>query len=165
MASCSLLINYGLSVHYWNLEQCFFFPFNERTYWWTSKFPTRGWEAYTFAHMLIHFSNVWLFETLCTVTLQASPSMGFSRQEYWSGLPCPSPGDLPHQAKESMSPTSLLRWQAGSSPLVPPGEASKVDIERWHRGGRWWDGRAQEIWRENFWIEGGTSRFLRAKQS
>jgi len=33
--------------------------------------------------------------TLWTVALQAPPSMGFSRQSYWSGLPCPPPGDLP----------------------------------------------------------------------
>ena len=38
---------------------------------------------------------IWLFATPWTVAYQASPSMGFSRQEYWSGLPFPSPGDLP----------------------------------------------------------------------
>ena len=40
-------------------------------------------------------SRVQLFATPWTVALQAPPSMGFSRQEYWSGLPFPSPGDLP----------------------------------------------------------------------
>ena len=40
-------------------------------------------------------SCVWLFATPWTVAYQAPPSMGFSRQEYWSGLPFPSPGDLP----------------------------------------------------------------------
>ena len=40
-------------------------------------------------------SPVQLFATLWTVTHQAPLSMGFSRQEYWSGLPCPPPGDLP----------------------------------------------------------------------
>ena len=40
-------------------------------------------------------SRVRLFATPWTVANQASPSMGFSRQEYWSGLPFPSPGDLP----------------------------------------------------------------------
>ena len=39
-------------------------------------------------------SRVWLFATPWTVAYQFSPSMGFSRQEYWSGLPFPSPGDL-----------------------------------------------------------------------
>ena len=41
-------------------------------------------------------SCVWLFVTLWTVAHQALPSMGFSRKEYWSGLPFPSPGDLPN---------------------------------------------------------------------
>ena len=40
-------------------------------------------------------SRVQLFGTPWTIAYQASPSMGFSRQEYWSGLPFPSPGDLP----------------------------------------------------------------------
>ena len=40
-------------------------------------------------------SRVRLFATLLTVAYQGPPSMGFSRQEYWSGLPFPSPGDLP----------------------------------------------------------------------
>ena len=43
--------------------------------------------------MLSHFSHVRLFATLWTVGHQAPWSMGFSRQEYWSGLPCPPPGD------------------------------------------------------------------------
>ena len=40
-----------------------------------------------------------------TVAYQVSPSMGFSRQEYWSGLPFPSPGDLPDPGIEPGSPT------------------------------------------------------------
>ena len=40
-------------------------------------------------------SCIWLFATPWTVAHQAPLSMGFSRQEYWSGLPFPSPGDLP----------------------------------------------------------------------
>ena len=47
------------------------------------------------ACVLIHFSRVRLFVTPWTVALQAPLSMGFSRQDYWSGLPCPPPGDLP----------------------------------------------------------------------
>ena len=42
------------------------------------------------------FSCVWLFATLCTIARQAPLSMGFSRQGYWGGLPCPPPGDLPN---------------------------------------------------------------------
>ena len=43
---------------------------------------------------------------------------GFSRQEYWSGLPCPPPGDLPDQGIESGSPA----WQEDSLPSEPPGK-------------------------------------------
>ena len=42
--------------------------------------------------VLCQFSHVWLFETLCTAAPQAPLSMGFPRQEYWSGLPCSLPG-------------------------------------------------------------------------
>ena len=49
-------------------------------------------------------SRVRLFATLWTVAYQAPPSMGFSRQEYWSGLPFPSPGDLPDPGIEPWSP-------------------------------------------------------------
>ena len=49
------------------------------------------------------FSPVRLFETPRTVAYQASLSMGFSRQEYWSGLPFPSPGDLPDPGIEPRS--------------------------------------------------------------
>ena len=47
--------------------------------------------------------RVRLFVTLWTVTHQAPLSVGFSRQEYWSGLPCPPPGDLPNPGIEPVS--------------------------------------------------------------
>ena len=50
-------------------------------------------------------SHVWLFMTPWTVAYHTPPSMGFSRQEYWSGLPFPSPGDLPDPGIEPVSPT------------------------------------------------------------
>ena len=50
-------------------------------------------------------SRVGLFETPWTVVYQAPLSMGFSRREYWSGLPFPSPGDLPNPGIEPRSPT------------------------------------------------------------
>ena len=50
-------------------------------------------------------SRVQLFVTPWTVAYQAAPSMGFSRQEYWSGLLFPSPGDLPDPGIEPGSPT------------------------------------------------------------
>ena len=54
-------------------------------------------------------------------TSQAPLSMGFSRQEYWSGLPVPPPGDLPNPGiKPRIS--CLLCWQVGSLPLTPPGK-------------------------------------------
>ena len=49
-------------------------------------------------------SRVQLFVTPWTVAYQPPPSMGFSRQEYWSGLPFPSPGDLPDPGIEPGSP-------------------------------------------------------------
>ena len=51
-----------------------------------------------------------------TLAQQAPLSIGLSGQEYWSGLPCPSPGDLPAPGL-NVSPLCLLRWPAGSSPL------------------------------------------------
>ena len=50
------------------------------------------------------FSHVWLFETPWPAACQAPLSMEFSRQEYWSGLPCPSSGDLYDTGIEHMSP-------------------------------------------------------------
>ena len=50
------------------------------------------------------FSHVQLFVTLWTVACQAPLSMRFFRQEYWSALPCPPPGDLPNPAIELWSP-------------------------------------------------------------
>ena len=62
------------------------------------------------------FSLVRLFATLWTVAHQASLSMGFSRQEYWSGLPCPPPGDLTDPGIEPASPVAPALW-ATSLPL------------------------------------------------
>ena len=49
-------------------------------------------------------SHAQLFATSWTVSYQSPPSMGFSRQEYWSGLPFPSPEDLPNPGIEPVSP-------------------------------------------------------------
>ena len=54
--------------------------------------------------VLSHLSHVQLFAALWTVAHQAPLSMGFSRQEYWSGLPCPPPGDFPDPQIETASP-------------------------------------------------------------
>ena len=53
--------------------------------------------------MLSCFSYVQLFVTLLTIARQATLSTGFSRQEYWTGLPCPPPGNLPHPGIEPLS--------------------------------------------------------------
>ena len=62
--------------------------------------------------------RVRLFATLWTVGHQAPPSMGFPRQEYWSGLPFPSPGDLPDPGIEPRSPS----FQADALTSEPPGK-------------------------------------------
>ena len=62
-------------------------------------------------------SRVRLFVTPWTVAHQAPPFMGFSRQEYWSGLPFPSPGDLPDPGIEPRSP----KLQAEPLTSEPPG--------------------------------------------
>ena len=59
-----------------------------------------------FIHSVMSYSSA----TPWTVACQAPLSMGFSRQEYWSGLSCPSPGDLPDPGIEPASPA----WQADS---------------------------------------------------
>ena len=70
-------------------------------------------------------SRVRLLATPWTVAYQSPPSMGFSRQEYWSGLPFPSPGGLPNPGIEPGSPA----LQADALPSAPPGKpCSQVGI-------------------------------------
>ena len=89
--------------------------------------------------VLSRFSHVWLFATLCPVTCQTPLSMGFSRQEYWSGLPCPPPGDLPHPGIELGSPASsasqadsLLLNHQGSPTILYPFCQIKLWNLSWH---------------------------------
>ena len=65
------------------------------------------------------FSHVWLSATPWTVAHQAPLFLGVSKQEYWSGLPFPPPGD---RRDPGMNPglLHLLHWQASSLPLAPP---------------------------------------------
>ena len=74
--------------------------------------------------VLSHFSCVLLFTTLWTVARQASLSMGFFRQEYWSGLPFPTPGDLPDPRIKPTSPALA----GGFFSIKPPGKAPYVCI-------------------------------------
>ena len=69
-------------------------------------------QSFVIAVLCCFFSCVRLFATPWTVVCQDPPSMGFPRQEYWSGLPCPPPGDLPDPGIEL---TSLM------SPAVADG--------------------------------------------
>ena len=64
------------------------------------------------------FSCVQLFVIPWAVACQVPLSMGFSKQEYWSGLPCPPPGNLLNPGIEPRSPA----WQVGSLPLASPGK-------------------------------------------
>ena len=66
-------------------------------------------------------SRVRLFVTPWTVAYHASPSMGFSRQEYWSGLPFPSPGDLPNPGIKPGSPA----LQTDALPSKLPGKLAQ----------------------------------------
>ena len=61
--------------------------------------------VYAYTRAWSHFSCIWLFVTLWTVAHQAPLSKGFSRQEYWSGLPCPP---LKHLPNPGIKPASLL---------------------------------------------------------
>ena len=69
------------------------------------------------AHVPSHFTYVWFFVTLWTVALQSPLSMGFSRKEYWRGLPCPPPGDLP---VPGIQPSCITRGFFITEPLRKP---------------------------------------------
>ena len=101
-------------------------------------------------------SRVRLFVTPWTVAHQAPPSMGFSRQEYWSGLPFPSPEDLPDPGIEPRSPA----LEADALTSEPPGKF--LSLSHCHFGLLFpiltnpkgqglksiWIGEHKEIWKE-----------------
>ena len=85
-----------------------------------------GWITTVSDHMLCcaeSLSHVRLFTTPRTIARQAPLSMGFSRQEYWNGLLCPPPGDLPNPGIERRS-VSLL---ADSLPFETPGKHKSTE--------------------------------------
>ena len=90
---------------------------------WTpvSSLPEKG-ESYS-------FSRVWLLSTPWIVAHQAPLSMGYSRQEYWSGLPFPSPGDLPYPGIKLGSPA----LQADSLLSEPPTRHEELRTPAGHR--------------------------------
>ena len=95
------------------------FQLQHQSFQWTFRLLiATGWCSKCFTHInliftitcslvcvLSHFSHVWFFVFLWTVAYQAPLSMGFSRQEYWSGLPCPPPWDL---LDPGIKPSSLM---------------------------------------------------------
>ena len=107
----------------------------------SSPFPKSSLNIWKFsAHVLLksnlenfehYFASVWSewshsvvsnSATTWSVAYQVPPSMGFSRQEYWSGLPFPSPGDLPNPGIKPGSPA----LRADALPSEPPGKPSYV---------------------------------------
>ena len=72
-------------------------------------------------------SCVRLFATPWIVAYQASLSMGFSRQEHWSGLPFPSPGDLPDPGIEPRSPVLRADTLLSEPPGKPPGKENSIE--------------------------------------
>ena len=77
--------------------------------------------------MLSHFSCVWLLTTIWTAASQAPLSMGFSRQEYWSGLPFPYPGHLSNLGIEPGSPalqTDILPSEPLGKPYYVPADSN-----------------------------------------
>ena len=82
-------------------------------------------------------SRVWLFATPWTVAYQAPLSLGFSRQEYWSGLPFPSPGDLPDPGMEPGLPHCRQM-------LYRPGKPLTTSLLTFSRHLWWW--RRWQYW-------------------
>ena len=92
-------------------------------------------------------SRVQVFATPWNVSYQAPLSMGFSRQEYWNGLPFPSPGDLPNPGIEPWSPALqagalrlvvqfsqhylLKRLSLSHGIFLPPSSKNKVPMGAW----------------------------------
>ena len=70
----------------------------------------------------IHAKSLQSWPTLWPVACQAPLPMGFSRQEYWSGLSCPLPGESSWSRGRTRLSYHLLHRQAGSLPLAPPGK-------------------------------------------
>ena len=86
---------------------------------------------YIYEYVLSHLSHVQLFVTLWTIAHQASLPKHFCRQEYWSRLPYPPPGDL---SNPGIGPASLclLPWQAGSL-LLAPAEQIYIQATKWEK--------------------------------
>ena len=106
--------------------------------------------------VLSRFSHVWLFQTLWTIAHQAPWSMGFSRQEYWGGLPCPPLGDFPNPGTESMSLmdslasrffTTSTTWEVLFGPLNHPIFFPTPPYQLMSLGKLWEMVKDREAWR------------------
>ena len=110
------------------------------------------WVAISFSKKMfgsVHFSYVCLCATLWTVVHQAPLSMGFSRQEYWGGLLCPSPRNIPDPGIE---PVFLLTSPALAGESLPLSHRGCPVALTKHLLSRWWikvrDQREKEVIRE-----------------
>ena len=96
---------------------------------WATSLSLSPTTKYLDVYVLSGFSCVWFSVTLRTIACQAPLSMGFCRQEYWSGLPCPPPGDLPGpgiKAKSLMSPASAGGCFTTSATWKMPWSANRL---------------------------------------
>ena len=90
----------------WGLHEMFYVKFwhnGQYFQWMLIIFAIPTWGFLQQAMHVPSLSHVWHFVTFWTVTHQAPLSMGILRQGYWSGLPLPSPGDLPDPGIKSLS--------------------------------------------------------------
>ena len=88
-------------------------------------------------------SRIWLFATLWTVAHRAPLSTGFSRQEYWSGSPCPPPGEIPNpgiKPESLMSPTLAGRFFTTGATWEAHVNGNTVQYSQtfWHQGPTLW---------------------------
>ena len=90
--------------------------------------------------VLSHFGCVQLFATLWTVAHQATQPMGLSRQEFWSGLPFPTPGDLPNPG---IKPTSLMSLALAEGFFTTSATWEAPSREAWHKST---DSRGSWLW-------------------
>ena len=107
---------YGFCLsRFWELQNSLwphFFDRSKKSYWFPVHFffPLLWGCDSLFVCMLSRFSHIWLIAILWTIARQAPLSIGFSRQEYWSGLPWPPPRDLPNPWLELHLPLLRCRW-------------------------------------------------------
>ena len=114
-SGCQILTH--IRIFYWSF---FFFFLNAWPSHWThQRLKNLRVETSMHAHVLSRFSCIQLFAAPWTVNLPGSSVMGFSRQEYWSGLPRPLPGDLPNSGIEP------------ASPVAPTLQADSLSVSHW----------------------------------